>query len=208
MRSTFLLGILAMTACSGKEGPNTYNGYEHPSYVVELADGAFEQRLYTEHLVAEVTVEGERSEAANAGFRILANYIFGDNQARQKVAMTVPVVQSEKIAMTVPVTQSGEGQSWTVAFSMPKAYTLETLPITTDKRIIFRMTAPERVVTLRFSGFSSQSNLAHQKAKLMDYIKAKGLKVVGSPSYAFYNAPWSLPFMRRNEIIWPLEARE
>jgi hypothetical protein len=71
-----------------------------------------EVRQYAPHIAAEVTVSGERDAAINAGFRVLAGYIFGGNEVRAKVAMRTPVKQvpSEKIAMTTPVTQTGSDQ--------------------------------------------------------------------------------------------------
>ena len=73
---------------------------------------------------------GERRDAIGKGFRIIADYIFGNNTTAQKVPMTAPVTQqdSQKIAMTAPVTQQGDGNTWRVRFIMPSNYTLETLP--------------------------------------------------------------------------------
>lgn len=113
-----------------------------------LRDGHFEVRDYPALVVAEVTVEGEQKEAASKGFRLLAGYIFGANKKRQRIAMTAPVAQQaagENIAMTAPVAQTqGAAGTWVVRFTMPSAWTLETLPVPNDAR-----------VTLRTCGFRS-----------------------------------------------------
>ncbi len=85
---------------------------DEPDFTVELKDGDYEIRRYAPLLAAEVTVTGERSVAINQGFRVLADFIFGNNTARKKIDMTTPVTQqpSEKIAMTVPVTQQRRGR--------------------------------------------------------------------------------------------------
>ena len=66
----------------------TYKGSETPAYSVDLSDGAIEVRAYASHIMAEVTVSGDRSGAINRGFRLLAGYIFGGNETKAKVAMT------------------------------------------------------------------------------------------------------------------------
>ena len=129
---------------------------ETPDYVVvrELA-AKVELRDYPPLLFAEVDVRGDRNEAANAAFRILAAYIFGDNRARDEIAMTAPVTQarSEKIAMTAPVTQSPTDDGrWTVRFGMPAKYTRETLPEPTDDRIRIVEDPARRIAAIRFSG--------------------------------------------------------
>ena len=205
------------TSASSEKLPS--DKYEQPQYkVIEKID-AIEIRQYQPMLMAEVDVEGERSTAINAGFRILAGYIFGGNTARTSIAMTSPVTQtdaaaqvkgnSEKIAMTSPVTltptEGAQAQNekspprWTVAFMMPSQYTLDTMPKPNNAQIRFRVSAPERRVAVRFSGFSSQSNLAKNRAALETFIAARKLKTIGEPMLAFYDDPFTAPWNRRNE---------
>ncbi len=103
---------------------------EQPKYAVLESEGNIEVRAYDPTIVAEVEVHGERMQALNQGFRLIADYIFGNNLSSKKVAMTAPVTQEagEKIAMTAPVTQDGNGDTWKVRFVMPAGYTLESLP--------------------------------------------------------------------------------
>ncbi len=202
------LGVVFMalfiSSCASAEKAGYYKGYELPPYTVSESEGDIELRSYQSQLVAEVTVDGTRDEAVNKGFRILANYIFGDNVAKEKVAMTTPVAQqpvSEKIAMTTPVAQVPEGDKWLVQFGMPKQYTLDTLPKAKDERIRFRMTAPKKFATIRFSGRWSDTRFNENKTKLEQFMASRKLTALTDPSFAYYDDPFTLPWNRRNEIL-------
>jgi len=181
---------------------------ETPRYEVKLKDGPFEVRAYPPLLAAEVAVEGEREAAINRGFRLLADYIFGANRSRAKVAMTAPVTQtpSEKIAMTAPVTQTPQGKAWSVRFIMPAQYTRETIPEPLDPAVRIVEEPAWRVAALRFSGFSTADRLARKSAELEAAIRAKGLKAAGPITFAFYDPPWTPPFLRRSEVMAPVSG--
>ncbi len=195
---------LLFSACAGKEEAGTYRGYELPSYTVLAKQDQAEIREYAPQLVAEVTVEGERKKAVNDGFRILAAYIFGDNETSDKVAMTTPVTQapvSEKIAMTTPVTQEKSGDAWVVRFGMPQKYTKETLPKTKDSRIRFTTTPPTKRAAIRFSGFVDEKTIAEYTRSLEAFIASQNLKQSGAPVIAYYDDPFTFPWNRRNEML-------
>ncbi len=199
---------LVLSSCSTTREVGTYRGYELPPYTVLRQFAQAELRQYAPQLVAEVTVAGERDEAINAGFRILAGYIFGKNEGSRKVAMTTPVTQTpaaETIAMTTPVTQTKAGQAWVVRFGMPKQYTMETLPTPTDARIRFAITPPSKRAAVRFSGFAGDAKIAKQTERLDAFITQQQLKRVGEPVMAFYDDPFTLPWNRRNEISAEVE---
>ncbi|MBS2034548.1 heme-binding protein [bacterium] len=171
-------------------------GLENPLYRVEKRDGLFEYRSYEGYLVAEVTIQGSRDQAANKGFTILANYIFGGNQSRQDPE------RSEKLAMTAPVTQLPTGQDeWRIRFMMPTKYTLESLPVAKDDRIRFFRAEPARFLALSFSGAWAEHELVVHKERLLTYARDRSLKVEGEPFYAFYNSPFVAPQLRRNEVL-------
>lgn len=176
---------------------------DEPSFTIERKDGDFEIRRYQPLLAAEVTTSGDRSAAINAGFRLLADYIFGNNTTRQKIDMTTPVTQqkSEKIAMTVPVTQQNAGDAWKVRFMMPQGYSMETLPVPNNPRVTLISEPAKRYAAIRFSGWSSDANLAEHREKLENWVASENLKPAAAPIAAFYNPPWSLPFLRRNEFL-------
>lgn len=198
------LWLLLVTGCG------TVSSNELPKYtVVETYPEAIEIREYPPMVLAEVTVEGDRSEAANKAFRILADYIFGNNVAREEIAMTAPVTQkpieqsSVEIEMTAPVTQKPvdeSNESWDVAFMMPARFTLETLPEAKNERIRFRETEPRRVAAIRFSGSWSQKLFDDKRSILEAFLKEQGL-AFGEYEYAFYNAPFTPPPLRRNEVL-------
>ena len=189
-------------------GPLVSN-VEQPKYTVVESDGIIDIRDYPAMIVAEAEVSSEREKAINQGFRLIAGYIFGNNLSSQKVAMTAPVTQEvsiteqtgEKIAMTAPVTQQGAGSSWKVRFIMPASYTMESLPKPRDPKVQLSQIASRRFTVIRFSGMAGEASLQRQTARLTQFIAARKLTAVSAPRYAFYNPPWTLPFMRRNEVM-------
>ena len=211
MRYILITLVLAFSLLSGVKAM----AIEKPNYTVEMTEGKFEVRQYPPMMLAEVKVTGDRNQAANRGFRKLAAFIFGDNTPNAKIAMTAPVVQtpqnqkakSEKIAMTAPVVQTPNSEGrWTVNFMMPSEYSMDSLPKPTDGDIRIYMTEPYRTVSIRFSGRGRMKNLNKHQAKLDEFVSAQGLKIVGGPEYAFYNAPFVPPFLRRNEVHYRLAA--
>ena len=171
---------------------------ERPNYEVVESSGDIQIRRYEPMIIAEVEVKGQRKEAIGEGFRLLADYIFGNNKA-----MNIEMEQNKniKIAMTAPVQQQLIGERWKISFIMPAEYTLKTLPIPRDKQVVIKEMPAKEFVVIRFSGTSSDDNLQKYTDKLMAYISSKNLSVIGSPKYAFYNPPWTLPAMRHNEIL-------
>jgi hypothetical protein len=181
---------------------------EEPPYTASLKDGDLEVREYPSLIAAEVTVSGERGDAISAGFRLLAGYIFGGNTKKQSIAMTAPVTQtateSEKIAMTAPVTQSGSEAGWTVRFIMPQGYTLETLPTPNDPKVKLVPLAPARFAVVQFSGLAKEPDIIEQTQLLNSYITKQKLTPTGPATLARYDPPWTLWFLRRNEVMIPV----
>ncbi len=164
-----------------------------PKYRLIKSDDKIEIREYPELIVAEVTIAGERYASINDGFRILAGYIFGNNQRNQRIAMTAPVEQEK----------SKDG--WIIRFIMPAEFKISTLPAPTNQAVKFSIIKSKKYIAIRFRGFNSDDNLQRHTNILLEYIKKNNIKTVGSPIMAFYNPPWILPFLRRNEIIIELE---
>jgi len=203
MRRLFLVLLLNMTF-----GGTPAMAIEEPKYKVSLQEGAFEIRDYQGVIAAEVAVTGDQKGAASQGFRLLAAYIFGGNTRRQSIDMTAPVAQervSEKIAMTAPVTQTPSGGDWVIRFTMPSGYTLETLPEPNDPRVKLKKLAPARFVVIRFSGFATPESVEARTAELIAFANGRHLRMIGPASLAQYNPPWTLWFLRRNEVMFQLE---
>jgi len=176
---------------------------EEPQYAVVRQYDGFEIREYAPYLVAEVLVPGPAEEAGNQGFRILAGYIFGKNQGERKISMTAPVEQTPapaRIEMTAPVTQASADGGYLVQFTMPREYTLETLPEPLDPQVKLRSVSGGRFAVIRYSGSWSESNYTEHLEKLERGVEAAGLRTTGAPIYSRYNAPFVPWFMRRNEI--------
>lgn len=194
-----LVLIIVLAALSG----NIMSNVEQPDYKLLTSKGEIEIRDYAPLILAEVEVSGERKQAINEGFKILANYIFGNNTSSKKMEMTAPVTNelSEKMSMTAPVIQEPYMGKWKIRFVMPKKYNLETLPKPNSKEVVLIPLPARRFAAIRFSGFADDENIKQHKEKLEAYIVAEKLKPIGGPVLAFYNPPWTLPFLRRNELM-------
>ena len=181
---------------------------EEAKYDVIKKDNNFEIRDYAPHILAEIVVEGDLKDAGNKAFKRLFRYISGDNRSRNKVVMTAPVSQQpvgEKIKMTAPVGQQRVKESWAVSFMMPASYTLETLPEPEDPEVTLRQVPARRMAAVRYSGFWSEKGYLRYKLELESWIHEKGLIIVGDPIWARYNSPFTLWFLRRNEILIPVD---
>jgi hypothetical protein len=180
---------------------------EEAAYTVVTKDDIFEIRDYAPHVVAETLAEGTLEEAGNKAFGRLFRYISGGNRSRVSVAMTAPVSQQpkgEKIAMTAPVSQQRVRERWAVSFTMPAASTLETLPVPEDPQVALRQVPASRMAAVRYSGSWSEKGFLRHKSRLESWIRARGLSIAGDPVWARYNSPFSLWFLRRNEILIPV----
>ena len=172
-----------------------------PPYTVERTiEPGVQIRQYGPRLAAETAVSGAESTARSKGFQRLAGYIFGGNTTKTSIAMTAPVAQSKSIDMTAPVAQSrtSDGQ-WRIRFFMPANYTRETLPRPNDQAVEIVTVPPETIAVLRYSGSIGAQAVHESETRLMRAVAAAGLHSVGEPFTWFYDPPWTLPPLRRNE---------
>lgn len=201
-----ILVLIMVTAASSQARAS-----DEPAYVLVRAQGTIEIRDYPALILAEVEVSGDMTRAGNQGFRPLAGFIFGDNQApgedsSANIAMTSPVIQSrsKRIAMTTPVTQSrtaADGDTWRVAFIMPESWTMETLPRPNDRDVIVREQPARRLAAIRFSGGPNEARFERKAEELAAFLIQEGYEIIGEPVYARYNPPWTPTPMRRNEVM-------
>jgi effector-binding domain-containing protein len=192
-------------------GATTAMATEEAPYTVIKTDDIFELREYAPQVLAEIIVDGDLEDAGSKAFRPLFNYISGANKSRGKIAMTAPVSQEptgEKISMTAPVSQQSVQGKWAVSFMMPESYTMETLPTPDDPNIKLLQVPARRVAAVRYSGFWSEEKYLLHKEKLEKWIKDNRYTVTGEPVWARYNPPFTLWFMRRNEILIPVAASD
>ncbi|MHC4626442.1 MAG: SOUL family heme-binding protein [Planctomycetota bacterium] len=183
-------------------------GIEKAKYEVVDKQGKFEIRQYRPQIVAETVVESDFDNAGNAAFRRLFNYISGENRKKESIAMTAPVNQkggSQKIAMTAPVNQQQSEGNYSVTFLMPSKYTMETLPEPLDPAVKLREIAARKIAAIRYSGSWSRKKYETNKALLEEFIAMKGLRITGQDIFARYDPPFQLWFLRRNEVLFPVE---
>ena len=200
---TMITSIIALILIVGVLAGPVMSDVEKPDYKVIQSEQNIEIRQYEPMIIAEVEVDGKREDAIGDGFRLLADYIFGNNTVQQVISMTAPVQQKEnqKIAMTAPVQQQSTGKSWRMSFVMPSKYSMDSLPVPNNNRVRLKEILTKKFVVIEFSGTNSNENVTKHENQLMNYIEANQINIIGSPKYAFYNAPWTLPFLRRNEVM-------
>ena len=180
---------------------------DEPEFNSTFKDGNLEIREYAPKILAQVSVLGDFDEASSKGFKLLADFIFGNNisiDGSSKIDMTAPVVigpVSEIINMTAPVITEGINNEWVVSFVMPKEYSLSTLPKPNNKNITITSLPAEKYAVIIFSGLVRKSNYDEQVKLLKKFILKKNLKTIGLIQIARYNPPWTLPFFRRNELM-------
>ena len=185
---------------------------EEPGYKVIIQDANKEIRQYDPSIVAKTKVKGEYKEAQNEGFRILASYIFGKNKRNKDIAMTAPVTQesaSESIAMTAPVTQAKQNENWIMSFTMPSKFSsVKDLPTPIDDRIILSQIPGGTYAAISYTWLASLEKNKQMAKALMHWLKENPeYEVVSEPFYAGYNPPWTLPFLRHNEMIVEIKKK-
>lgn len=195
---------------------------EEPTYNVISSEDPFEIRHYAPSLIAETVVEGDMDEASSKGFRLIADFIFGNNQRpdstkNSKIAMTAPVTvepQSSKISMTAPVTAqpaSAEtnmqtANKWRIHFVMPSQYTLANIAQPKNPAVSLREIPSKHFVVLKYSGLNTLARVQKKTEEALEWAHQKSLTVVGKPQLARYDPPWTLPMFRRNEIMVEISA--
>ena len=185
---------------------------EETSYTVVARDGDIELRNYAAYVSVETTVGGDFEEAGNRAFRRLFDYISGENRSRQKIEMTAPVTASaaagasETIDMTAPVLASESGRGWSYAFVLPAGYTIDDAPLPLRDDVRLALNEARQVAVLTFSGSWKHSAFEENLARLRGWIEERQLATASSPRFAGYDPPWTLPFLRRNEILIDIES--
>jgi effector-binding domain-containing protein len=194
MNTTYIisgvLGVLILWSAYGYFSSRV----ENVAYSVIEKKGEYEIRIYPEHIVAQTVVKGGYNDA-----------LFGGNTKKENISMTTPVTEtsakSQSIAMTAPVMATIKDESRTIAFGMPKSYTMETLPTPTDSRVQLVTVPEKKMAAIRFSWLRTESRIQKKKDLLLEALRKDNLNVVGEPQYAGYNAPGTPPWMTRNEVM-------
>ena len=193
--SVFLIAFLAYLTASVPA-----MSYEEPEYSIVKKTDVYEVRQYKQRTVAEVTYGEEDS-----GFRVLFDYISGANKGSKEVEMTIPVTQSKEIDMTAPVTQSMTDGKMSMRFFLPMQYSKQNAPEPNDERVRIIDLPTEYFAVISYSGFASDGNFEEHYTELKAALDKDGMVIKGPPIKATYNSPFTLPFLRRNEAMYPLE---
>ncbi|MEM7209811.1 MAG: heme-binding protein [Pseudomonadota bacterium] len=198
-----VLSSIVLSACSvfGVRSGTEETRFE----VVERIGDRVEIRRYEPRLVAEVTVASAgKDDSSNSAFRILAGYIFGGNKARRDIAMTSPVEirgESVEIAMTAPVEITDpESDTMTMRFFLPASISLDDAPTPDDDRVRIFAVPEALVAAVKYSGSRSDSAFNRERVVLLEELAASKWSPVTDPVGLYYDPPWTIPFLRRNEV--------
>jgi hypothetical protein len=159
-------------------------------------------------VVAQTEVNADYKNSSSQGFQRLAGYIFGNNKKQQKMAMTAPVIQeqeAETIAMTAPVLQQKSGSVWLMAFILPQGYSLSNAPEPLDSAVVIKEIPGKKTAVIRYSGSLSEQGIEEKSEELKSWLSQQGYKAISSSRSAAYDPPWTLSFLRRNEIHIDIE---
>jgi hypothetical protein len=206
-----LLGLAAVALASGCSvfGIRTA---EEPRHEVLVRDGRMEIRSYAPCLTASITTPGTFKGTQRESFTTLAGYIFGKNRSAAKMEMTAPVAmtaKSESIAMAAPVAmQEAEGNAWVMTFVIPSKFTLDTVPKPLDPRIQLQEKPGELLAVARYSGAFGEERGRRYEKELRGWLAAQGkYEAVGPARFSGYDPPWTLPFLKRDEVMIPVRAK-
>lgn len=205
------LGLSALAMASiGLAGCSVFgnNGeVNEPDYRVLVQDKTYEVRQYDPMVLAQVSTRGEWDKASRQGFRPLFEYIDGANRAQKKVPMTQPVLQQqasgEKIPMTAPVLMRAdtEAQQWTMSFVLPQEFTLDSAPRPLNPEVEIVAQPSRKLAVVQFNGVADAELRREKGEELISWASQQGFTPVGTPFYAGYNPPFTLPPFRRNEML-------
>jgi len=204
----FGFGVLALLIIWTIVSYLVIRNIEEPKFTVLQNKNGYDIREYAPYIIAETEVVGNYKEATSNGFRIIADYIFGNNTSRSSIAMTAPVLEgsSEKIAMTVPVINTEKSETVrTISFVLPSEYTLETLPKPNNPKVTITPVDSQKVAVLSFTWYPTANRVEKKKKKLLSLLERDGVVVAGEIQTARYNPPLSMPLMLRNEIFIPIK---
>ena len=174
---------------------NEIMAIETPEYNLLEKEGKFELRVYNSFVVARTRVQNDYREATVAGFRKVANYIFGGNERQLSIAMTAPVISN------VP----NEEGVYNIVFVMPREHALSSLPAPNDNQVKLEEHNLGRTAVVRFGGWATKSRADYYKKELIEFLRKKEYVVKNEFFVAQYNSPWALPPFRKNEIIVSIE---
>ncbi len=170
-----------------------------------------ELRYYSELVLVSAPMQPDIDARKNTPFSKLFDYISGNNTANAKQPITASEPSSDaepigvKIPMTAPVFMETEGNSGSMSFVMPASYSMESTPKPTDPDLkVYNLTDMTYAV-IQFTGLLNSKNILEHREILENWIDTKGLEISGNYKTAGYNPPFTIPALRRNEVLIPVK---
>ena len=160
-------------------------GYETASYRVVQSSGNFEVRQYPPLVIAETSMTG----GDNNSFGRLFRFITGGNAANQKISMTTPVFMS------------GVATNSKMAFVLPSKIEPSAVPQPSDGAVTIRKIEGGHFCVYRYSGGRSGTKESDAIEQLRSWMQSQNLPAQSEPIFAFFDPPWTPPFLRRNEVM-------
>jgi len=182
---------------------------DEPNYQVLNNYGHIQIRHYPALVVAQTEINTDYKNSSSQGFQRLAGYIFGNNKKQQKMTMTAPVIQeqqAETMTMTAPVIQQKSGSVWLMAFVLPQGYSVATAPVPLEPTVLIKEIPDKKVAVIRYSGSLSEQGIEGKSEELQNWLTIKGYQAISPSRSAAYDPPWTLPFLRRNEVHIDIES--
>ena len=184
-------------------------GVEEAGYTLVRQQGSFEIRRYDSLVMVETRVDTEFDEAGRIAFGRLFGYISGDNRQQQDIPMTAPVTAveaaGEEIEMTAPVVAEASAQGWRFAFVLPRDIDFASAPVPTRTDVGLVAVPAKTVAVVRYSGAWSEIAYRDNLSALRRWIAEENLQTVSPPRVAGYDPPWTIPLLRRNEVLIDIE---
>ncbi len=170
---------------------------ENPKYTILEKNNHFQIRKYDEMNIAKITTVGERYEGLRKGFIPLARYIGAKDREGPKISMTAPVMQQKK-----------GYNNWEISFFMPSKFKESQLPISKNDKIEITTISSSILAVITFNGIANKELLEKKLSKLIKGIQEINYKKIPEtePIYSYYNDPSTPGFLRKNEIMIPVEA--
>ena len=170
------------------------DGYESAEYTVVKADGKFEIREYPELTLVKTKMKAY-GNGSDGSFMRLFRYISGDNESKQKVAMTTPVFMEA----------AGESEDGKMSFVVPKEVAADSVPIPSNQAVEIAKRPSGKYAVIRFNGRMNQRSIDDAETKLREWIADNDLTPSSDYEFAGYDPPWTPGLFRRNEILIPLK---
>ena len=170
---------------------------ENPKYTILEKNNHFQIRKYDEMTIAKITTVGERYEGLRKGFIPLARYIGAKDREGSKISMTAPVMQQKK-----------GYNNWEISFFMPSKFKENQLPTSKNDKIEITTISSSILAVITFNGIATTELLEKKLSKLIKGIEEINYKKIPEtePIYSYYNDPSTPGFLRKNEIMIPVEA--